>query len=66
MTANSAGSIREERAVAMVFAGEGAGEGLYAVRIPEEIDVRAISSGSAVSGSTIDPLYGQKFRASAR
>jgi putative transcriptional regulator len=42
MTANSAGSIREERAVAMVFAGEGAGEGLYAVRIPEEIDVRAI------------------------
>jgi putative transcriptional regulator len=40
MTASSAGSIREERAVA--FVGEGVEEGLYAVRIPEEIDVRAI------------------------
>jgi putative transcriptional regulator len=42
MTASSAGSIRREREVALAFAEGGTDEGLYAVRIPEAIDVRAI------------------------
>jgi putative transcriptional regulator len=42
MTASNAGSIREERAAVVAFAGQGAEERLHAVRIPEAIDVRAI------------------------